>query len=364
MFIEIERDILHDGLSKSVPITEKKSTLPILSHVLFNAHDSTLQLTATDLSVGLRLIYDCNVNESGMLAIPGKKLSEIIRELPSGLVSMQSLDSGRIKILSGNSQFELAGMDASDYPAFSGMEGVETGSIQAEKLLYMIDKTLFASSNDESRFNLNGVLFEQNDQVIRLVATDGHRLALIDEDLGMSVPARVLAPKRGLLELRRMLENIEGAIELGFEQKNMCIKNEHFVMTIRLIDGDYPDYRKVIPETGEKRLKSDRTKLLQTLRRVAILTSERNKGVDVIINSGRIEITAVHPDLGAAKDELEVDYEGDSISLLINVAYFIESLSAVDTDTVSLEFHREGAPIVIRPEPAKTYFNLVMPMRR
>jgi DNA polymerase III subunit beta len=364
MFIEIERDVLHDALSKSVPISEKKSTLPILSHVLFSAHDSALQLTATDLSVGLRLMYDCNVNEPGMLAIPGRKLSEIIRELPPGLISMQSSDIGRIKILSGNSQFELAGMDASDYPAFSDVEGVETGSIQAERLLYMIDKTLFASSNDESRFNLNGVLFEQKEQAIRLVATDGHRLALIDEDLGMSVPFRVLAPKRGLLELRRMLENIEGAIELGFEQKNMCIKGEHFLMTIRLIDGDYPDYQKVIPQAGEKKLKSDRSKLLQTLRRVAILTSERNKGVDVIINSGKIEITAVHPDLGTAKDELEVEYEGEAFSLLINVGYFIESLGAVDTENISLEFHREGAPIVIRPEPAKTYFNLVMPMRR
>jgi len=364
MFIEIERDVLHDGLSKSVPITEKKSTLPILSHVLFNAEDSTLQLNATDLSVGLKLVHSCTVKEGGMLAIPGKKVFEIIRELPSGPVSMQSSANGRIKIIAGKSEFELAGMDAADYPAFAGLEGIETAGIQAEKLLYMIDKTLFASSNDESRFNLNGVLFEQYQQVIRLVATDGHRLALIDEDLGISVPSKVLVPKRGLLELKRMLENVKGNVELGFEQKNMCIKDEHFVMTLRLIDGDYPDYRKVIPESGENILKSDRTRLLYALKRVAILTSDRNKGVDVIINSGKIEITAVHPDLGTAKDELDVEYEGEPFSLLINVGYFIDSLNAVDTEKISLEFHQEGSPIVIRPEPTKHYFNLVMPMRR
>ncbi len=364
MFIEIERDVLHDGLSKSVPITEKKSTLPILSHVLFSAEDPTLQLTATDLSVGLRLIHACTVKEGGMLAIPGKKVSEIVRELPSGPVSMESSATGRIKIVAGKSEFELAGMDASDYPAFSGAEGVETAGIQAEKLLYMIDKTLFASSNDESRFNLNGVLFEQHQQVIRLVATDGHRLALIDEDLGISVPSKVLVPKRGLLELKRMLENVNGNVELGFEQKNMCVKSEHFIMTLRLIDGDYPDYRKVIPESGDRVLKSDRSRLLYALRRVATLTSDRNKGVDVIINSGKIEITAVHPDLGTAKDELDVEYEGEPFSLLINVGYFIDSLNAVDTEQIRLEFHKEGSPMVIRPEPNKDYFNLVMPMRR
>ncbi|HTY23299.1 MAG TPA: DNA polymerase III subunit beta [Desulfomonilaceae bacterium] len=364
MLLEIERDSLLDGLSKSVPITEKKSTLPILSHILFEASDSTLKLTATDLSVGIKLIYECDVKESGTLTIPGKKIHEIVRELPAGLVSMQSSDTGRMKIVSGNSVFELACMDASDYPAFSDLTGLETASIQAEKLLYMVDKTLFASSNDESRFNLNGVLFEQNEEAIRLVATDGHRLALIDENLGMSMSSKVLVPKKGLLELKRMLETVKDKVELGFEQKNMCVKTDRFVMTIRLIEGDYPDYRKVIPEAGEKVIKSDRSKLLQSLRRVAILTSDRNRGVDVTVTRGNIEVVAVHPDLGTAKDILDVEYSGEPFSLLINVLYFIESLSAVDTDEISLEFHKEGSPVIIRPEPLKDYFNLVMPMRK
>lgn len=365
MLIEIDRDGLLDGLSKTVPITEKRSTLPILSHILVNAQPSGLTLTATDLSVGLRINCECNVKDPGMLAIPGKKMFEIVRELPSGVVTIELHDeAGRITISAGKSEFKLASMDASDYPAFAEFETVETSEVEAEKLLYMIEKTLFASSNDESRFNLNGMLMEQSDPKIRLVATDGHRLALIDEELGVALQSKVLIPKKGLLELKRMLESTKDKIGIGFEEKNMFIKTDRFVMTIRLIEGDYPDYRKVIPSPGEKIIQADRMQLLQTIRRVAILTSDRNKGVDVNLSPGIMEIVAVHPDLGTAKDVLEVDYRGENFSLLINVSYFMEALSAVDTEQVRLEFQEEGSPVIVRPEPLKEYFNLVMPMRR
>ncbi len=365
MFFEIERDLFVEGLSRAVPITEKRSTLPILSHLLITATDpEKLMITATDLEVGLQMSYNYVLKEPGSLTIPARKIYEIVRELAPGQVSVQDSESKRIKIVSGMSEFELAGMDASDYPVWISFDEIETFSMPAEKLLYMIDKTLFASSSDDSRFNLNGVLFEQDAENTRLVATDGHRLALITEDVKISLKSSVLVPKKGLLELRRLLESLKGDVSVGFEEKNMLVKTDRFMMTVRLIEGDYPDYAKVIPKASEKVIKASRPSVLQALRRVAILTSDRNKGVNVQVGAGKMEFTATHPDLGTARDVVDVDYQGEEFEIIINVAYLIESLNVVDTDTISFEFHQEGAPLVIRPEPAKGYFNLVMPMRK
>jgi len=364
MFLEIEKDLLLEGLSKTVPIAEKRSTLPILSHILMEAVDSKLILTATDLEVGLQMIYTCDVKEPGSLAVPSKKIYEIVRELASGPVQIQVMDSSRLKITSGESVFELAGMEASDYPAWSSFEDVEVAVIPSEKLLYMVDKTLFASSSDDARFNLNGVPFEQNDQKTRLVATDGHRLALTDDELGLVLSAKQVVPKKGLMELKRLLENVKEQVQLGFEQKNVFVKTDRFMMTVRLIEGDYPDYQKVIPDGGDKIVRVNRLNFMHGLKRVAVLTSDRNKGISVQVMTGKMELTASHPDLGTARDVVEVEYTGDDFAVIVNVNYLIESLSVVDTEFITFEFHKDGAPIIIRPNPAKTYFNLVMPMRK
>lgn len=364
MHFEMERDSFLEGLSKTVPITEKRTTLQILSHVLLEAKDSTLVLIATDLEVGLKMIYDCDVKEEGTLTVPSKKIYEIVRELPSGPIMLESTENSRIRIVAGNSAFELAGMDALDYPAWASFENVEFAPIQAGDLLYMIDKTLFASSNDESRYNLNGVLFEEENDHTRLVATDGHRLASISRTLGMVLKSKLVVPKKGLIELRRILEGIKGEMSIGFEQKNIVLKTDRFVMSVRIIEGEYPDYRKVIPAGTGRLIKTDRAKLLQTAKRVAILTSERNKGLNVTVSENQIELTATHPDLGTARDVLDVEYSGEEFTIIINAAYLMEALNAVDSEAITLEYHREGAPIVVRPDPAKDYFNLVMPMRK
>jgi DNA polymerase-3 subunit beta len=364
MLFEIERDSLLDGLSKTVPITEKRSPLPILSHILMEARDAEVILTATDLEVGLRITYGCNVSEAGIVTIPSKKIYEIVRELSPGMVKVQLTEANRIEITSGNSDFQLVGMDASDYPAWSTLEEVTTAPIQAEKLLSMIDKTIFASSSDDSRFNLNGVLFEKEGNRTKLVATDGHRLALISEEVNLPLEDKVLAPKKGLQELRRLLDGLKGEVLIGFEKKNLLLKTPRLMMTIRLIDGEYPDYRKVIPGESEKIVMVNRLNFLQGLRKAAILTSERNKGINVDVSRRRIDITATHPDLGTARDVVDADYEGEGFSLIVNVTYLIEALGVIDTENLAIEYHKEGAPVILRPHPVKEYFNLVMPMRK
>ncbi len=364
MIFVIEKDALYDGLSKTAPIAERKSPLPILSQVLIEAGEKGLVLTATDLEVGLQLTYDCDVKEAGIATVAPKRLFEFVRELPSGPISCEMVEGGRLRVASGVSVIELAGMDPADYPAWSAFEEVDQTPVEAKELLFMIDKTMFASSNDDARFNLNGVLFERNEEKTRLVATDGHRLALTDGEVNLALEVKVLVPKKSLTELRRVLENIDGEVLLGFDKKNMVIGSEKFRMTLRLIDGDYPDYRKVVPEAGDVEIHASRQGLVQTMKRVAVLTSDRNRGINVTVKSGKMEFKASHPDLGTARDEVEVEYEGDEFEIIINVSYLIEALGIVDTEKISLEYSLEGGPIIIRPIPPKNYFNLVMPMRK
>ncbi len=364
MLLDIQRDQFLDGLSKTVPITEKRTPLPILSHILLESLEPKLSITANDLEVGLKLSYECNVKEQGRAALPARKLLEIIREMPQGLLTIQSLDNNRVKILSLNSFFELSGMEPDDYPAWLNFEGVELIQLEPEKLLYMLEKTLFASSNDDSRFNLNGVLFEKNDSKTRFVATDGHRLALIEEDANIAPEPRVIAPKKGLTELKRLLEGLKEQVGVGFEQKNLLVKAEGLMMSIRLVDGDYPDYRKVLPKPADGIAKADRVSFIKSIRRVAVFTSDRNKGINLDISNGKIELSASHPDLGTARDVLDVDYDGPSVGVIINASYLQEALGVIDTESVFFEFHEEGAPVVLKPDTDKNYFNLVMPMRK
>jgi DNA polymerase III subunit beta len=364
MLFEIQRDQFLDGLSKTVPITEKRTPLPILSHILLESLEHTLSITANDLEVGLKLSYECNVQAPGRAALPARKLLEIIRELPQGILTIESLENNRVKISSLNSFFELSGMEPDDYPAWLSFEGVELIQLEPDRLLYMLEKTLFASSNDDSRFNLNGVLLEKNESKTRFVSTDGHRLALIEEDASIAPEPRVIAPKKGLTELKRLLEGLKEQVGVGFEQKNLLVKAEGLMMSIRLVDGDYPDYRRVLPKPTDCIAKADRISFLKCIKRMAVFTSERNKGVNIEISKGKIELSAHHPDFGTAKDELDVEYEGPSVGVIINAFYLMEALGVIDTELVFLEFHEDGAPVVLKPDADKNYFNLVMPMRK
>ncbi len=366
MKFEMDRESLLEGLSKTVPIAEKKSPLPILSHVHLSVNEANLIFTATDLEVGLRIKYNCNMFSDGSTALPARKFFEIVRELSPGTVSFELDENNRAKIISGPSEFSLAAMDASDFPVWTDPDDTIMCStaVPSERLVYLIEKTIFAASNDESRFNLNGVLFEQIEGKLRLVATDGHRLALIDEDLNFDLKSRQIVPKKGLLEMKRILENHKGEIKIGFEPKNMFVQTEQFTMNVRLIEGDFPDYVKVIPKQGGSVIKFGKVKLLQSLRRMSVFTSDRNRGVDVNLSKGETELTVKHPDLGRARDVIPVDYDGEDFALIINVDYLRDSLGAMDSEDITVEVNQPGAPIFIRPEPVQDYFNIVMPMKR
>jgi len=365
MIFEIDRDLLTEGMSKIVSITERRSPLPILTHTLIEIKDSFLYMTATDLEVGIKVRYTCSNSSDGLATLPARKFLEIVKELTPGLVKVELEERFRVKITSGRSSFNLAGMDPADFPAWSNPEVVETSEISCEKLLHMLEKTLFASSNDDSRFNLNGILIEKIENKTRFVATDGHRLALIDEEINIPLVSKVIVPKKGLMELKRLLEGQRDNAEIGFESKNLFVKTEKGIMTIRLIEGDYPDYTRVLPGEKTRTIISKRNLLLQSLKRMSILTSDRNKGVNIKITKNQIEFSVNHPDLGAASDTMELDYSGEEeIELIINVSYFIEAISNLDSETITIEYFKEGAPLKFTTGKDLNYFSIVMPMRR
>jgi DNA polymerase-3 subunit beta len=254
-------------------------------------------------------------------------------------------------------------MDPADYPAWANFEEVVFSVVPTATLVRMIEKTLFAASADETRFNLNGVRVETTEGKTLMVATDGHRLAFIEEAISLAGSDHLLIPKKGLLELKRVLEGAEETVSLGFDKKNMFVRTDKFLMTIRLIEGEYPPFRKVIPPESDRRLRADRIRMIQALRRTSVLASERSKLLHIDAQPGMIEFSLRHPDLGEAKDVVSAEYDGEQVKLSVNVFYLLEALTAIDTETVRLEFNPEGKPIVLRPEPTDCYFNLVMPMK-
>ncbi len=363
MLIEIAREHLMDSLSKTVPFTERKSPLPILSHILVETGDALLSVTGMDLQVGLKTTHPCDVKSPGKLAIPGRKFFEICRELQSAMIIIELEESGRLKIEAGESKFKLSVMDGSDYPAWPSFEGVHMASMEASSLLLLIEKTVFASSTDESRISINSVLFENDGDKTRLVAADGHRLAMITEPVGLVLDRRKLIPRRNLTDLRRILEGIKGEISVGFDDKNLIMTADSLSMTARVVDADYPNYSAKLPKQIDKVIRADRLNLIQTLRRVATLTSDKNKGVTLDFSPGRLEIVTSHPDLGTARDVATVEYDGESFSTIANAAYLLEALNVIDTEWLRIEFSPANTPIMIHPDGGKEYFSLVMPMK-
>jgi DNA polymerase-3 subunit beta len=364
MFLQVPREVLLDGLSKLVPITEKRTTLPILSHILVETKSDEMILTATDLEVGLRMFYSIKTTDESSVAIPARKFFEIVRELPSGMIEIQSIDDLKLKISAGQSVFTLSSMDPQDYPIVGAFEHIETSPVQAATLYGLIEKTIFAASTDDTRFNLNGIFIEQQNDVTAFVATDGHRLAYIQDNIGMNIIKSLLVPKKGLHELGRILDGIKGEVQLGIDDKNLYVQTNEFIMTIRLVDGDYPDYRKVIPANPLGLLRINSKSLIQTLRRASIFTTDRSKGVNLEVSSDSVVASVHHPELGSCVEKLEGKYEGEAFEAIINVFYFLDSINAIDTEELSLEYFKEGGPIIVKPIPEANYYNLIMPMRR
>lgn len=372
MEFDIARSEFLEGLSSSQGVVEKRNTLPILSNVKIEAVEGGVSVLATDLDMGVRRICSGTVKGSGALTVNARKLYEIVRESAGDTIRVKGLPNSWVEVHSGKSRFKLMGLDPKEYPDVPGLsvkigKGTPAAQMRAVDLDHMIESTIFAVSLDETRFNLSGVYVERSEEgALRMVATDGHRLALVDGTVEGKLPEKgVILPRKGLAELKKLLESAgEDKVSFVIDGPIAKVLVGRAELFMRLVDGEFPDYRQVIPEKTEQVLALEREPLLAALRRVAILSTERSRGVRLTLDGGVLEVRTENPDLGEAAEELEIPYSGPKISIGFNSRYLIEALMVMEeVERVQLGVTDDVSPGTLRVEGDERYTYVVMPMR-
>jgi DNA polymerase III subunit beta len=367
MEIKAKRADLLATLYWAQNIVERRNTMPILANALIDAQKSKIRLSATDLEVGVRGDVEGEIVKSGMVTVNAKKIYEIVREIPAEQVQLKKLENDWVEIKSGKSVFKIVGMDAREFPQFPKFDGEGQVTVPASLIRGMIERTIFAVSTDETRYSLNGVFVEEGESgKVRLVSTDGHRLAFEEQMLGtLGLGKGVILPRKGLGELRKLLESSDdGVISIGFKENMALVSKDNVELFMRLIDGDFPDYTKVIPQGNPNLVKIDHNDLLQAVRRVSILSSERYKGVKFEFSENNVSISAHNPDLGEAVEEVDAEYSGAPISIGFNARYIMDVLGVLGSDgDIDIELKDELSPSIIRKAVNAGYLYVLMPMR-
>jgi DNA polymerase-3 subunit beta len=374
MKISVSKDEMLEKLANIQNIVEKKNTMPILSHFLLNAGKKGSYIIATDIETALKEPLDVNVEKEGKICIPARKLFEIVREV-EGDLSFEAVDEQWLKVRAGASDFRLACLPHGDFPAWPatlGGEDVEEVTVDAAILLEMIEKTLYSAGESDTRYTLNGLLFHAKPQIklLTVVGTDGHRLALIIRQMDSEVKAekKIIVPRKAVAELRRFLpasgeENEARGVKISIGEKHLLFSIDKIQFLTRLIDGTYPNYENVIPPTNEKKMFISRDTFIKVLRRVSIMSKERASAVRCDIQEDKLTVSSSSPDLGEAKEEVAIDYKGDTISLGFNARYVLDVLGAMTSEKVSLELQDSLSPVLVKEEGSEDYKCVIMPMR-
>lgn len=368
MKIEIEKKDLMNLVGRTQNIVEKRNTMPVLVNVLLEAEDNTLKVFATDLEVSLTDSVKIKVVQPGKVAVSAKSLFEITKELSEGPIQLIKKENNWLEIKQGKYTSKIVGISAEEYPIFPTYNGNGFVKIESEVLKDMIDKTIYSVSNDETRYHLNGVYFEQKaDSGYTMVATDGHRLSLItkksDAKKMITTGQGVIIPRKGLHEIKKLLESMGGDFELAVEGSQLIVRSGSTTLMIRLIEGKYPNYQQFIPQKLKQKVRINREAFLTSLKRVSLLANHKSKAVTLSITNGRMEIASNNPELGDAKEEIEVGYDGGDLKIGFNAKYITDVLNAIGDDEVELEMNDQLSPGLMRPHNDKNYTCVVMPMR-
>ncbi|MCB0369659.1 MAG: DNA polymerase III subunit beta [Bdellovibrionales bacterium] len=367
MKIEIEKKDLLNLIGKTLNIVDKKNTMAVLVNVLLDAEQDHIKVFATDLEVSLTDEVYAKVIEPGKVVVSTKSLFEICKKLEDGKIQFIKKENNWLEIKQGKFSSRIVGVSHEDYPIFPTYNPQFFVKMEANVLKEMIDKTIYAVSNDETRYHLNGVYFELTPQGnCRMVATDGHRLSLINKQLDnvkTNFTSGVIIPRKGLFEIKKIVENSNGTIELSIEGSQFYLKTESTVLMIRLIEGKYPNYQQFIPQKLPLKITIGRTDFLTSLERVALLANQKSKAVLLNLTKNKMEISSNNPELGEAKEEIEVEFSGEDIKIGFNARYLLDVLTAMTTDKVLFEINDHLSPGVLRPLNDSNCTCVVMPMR-
>lgn len=360
---------LLEALNRIQGVVEKKNTLQILSNIYLHVQNEILTLKATDLEVSVETSIPVRMLSEGKSTVSAKSLYEIVKELPDKEIQIQSKENHWIQIQCGKINFNILGLAPEDFPSLPGFSG--RSGVKANKDVFknMIDNTLYAVSTDESRYQLNGVFLESVDKhTFRMVAADGYRLAYFEDKLVEEnkefLSKGIIIPRKGIKEIRDML-NAESAstIEIAQEGNHLLVRGAHTFLSVRLIEGQFPDYRQVVPKNNSKSVELDRTEFLNSLVRVSLLANEKSKGVKFAISNGKIEISSNNPELGDASEVIETSYKGDALEVGFNANYVKDSLAQMKEETVLFELNDRVSPALLRSPKGNQSLSVVMPMR-
>ncbi len=351
-------------------IVERKNTIPILANVLIEAAGDQVKLLATDLEVGLRSKCTASVSKGGSLTLPAKKLYEIVKALPDTDVRIEEDRTG-VKVAADRFDSRMQTLPREDFPTLPESTGTFSATLARDTVRQMVSRTQFAITGEDTRYYLNGALFILRPDSMSLVATDGHRLALItvprEKVKGRKEEGevRVILPRKTLAELSRLVAEGEGDIQYERGENHLFFEVSGRLLISRMIDGQFPAFERVIPKGNDKQIEFDRDRLTNAVRRVALLSNERSRAVKFHLDSDKVEIASSSPEFGEAKELIAVEYAGPALQICFNAQYVLDFLNVVETDSVALEFKDETSQAVMKPVGADgyDYTYVIMPMR-
>lgn len=362
MKFRIAKEAFLDGLQQVQHVVSSKTTLPILSNVLIEASDGKLRLTTTDLDVGVSGQVDCEVLKEGSTTLPVKRLFSIIRELPSAEIEISIDTKNTAKITSGPSFFKIIGLASDEFPPLPDFDDAKEYKIPQALMKEGLKKTSYSISNDETRYVLNGIFISFKEGKMTLVATDGRRLAMVENELEFpsSHETEIIVPTKAIQELAR-LSGSEGEIVVKLQGNQISFVVGDSIIVSKLIEGNYPNYRQVIPGEMKERLDFNREAFFETVRRVSLLSSEKSNSVKLIFSADNLDVTANSPDIGEAKESMAVKYSGPEFAIAFNPDFLMAPLRALEEESLHLDLIDEMSPGVIRS--ADNFLYVLMPMR-
>jgi DNA polymerase III subunit beta len=369
MEIRIPREEFLQGLQRIQSVVERKTTTPILANFLLEARGQELMYVATDLELTCKGTLTAEVGREGVITLPARQTFDIVRELPSGaMIELRVGEQHWVEVTAARSFFRVPGLPGEDFPPFPPFEGAEQISLPASMLREMIVKTAFCTSQDETRFALRGALFVLKEGQVTIVATDGHRLASIQRECkeAGALAKQVIVPRKALEEMRKSLEDGNGEddqVNVSMLDQHLLIRRGNLWLSTRLIDGQFPAYERVIPKGHPKHITLRRDAFLSSLRRVSLFSPEKSRAVRLRLAPGTLTVLCESPEMGEARDELEAEYEDESVTVGFNARYLMDVLNVVDDERVVLEVKDAVSSSLMRPAADPESLYVIMPLR-
>jgi DNA polymerase-3 subunit beta len=368
MKFSVSREVLLKPLLLVSGVVEKKQTLPALSNVLMVLKDNILSLTGTDLEIEIVCRVEIqDISEDGEITVPAKKFLDICRSLPEAATISFVLSDEKATVKSGRSRFTLSTLPANDFPSIEPSQNELSFSCEQSEIRRLIDRTSFAMAQQDVRYYLNGMLWELKSDSLRAVSTDGHRLAMctrpVNIDLEDGVLRQAILPRKGVMELGRLLSDPEHKVEIILGNSHVRASTNAFTFTSKLVDGKFPDYNRVLPRGGDKIIHGSREALKQAFARTSILSNEKYRGVRFVLTTGLITITANNPEQEEAEEQVSVDYSGDALEVGFNVSYLQDVANVIDSEFIQFTLgDNNSSALIEEPENSDSAY-VIMPMR-